>query len=460
MIFKQITLINPNHCLTADPTTKMILPPLGLAYLAAALEKKGLGVTILDANAQHLTPAQTARKALAQKPTLIGLSAVTNTIKEAWAIARLIKKKKDISLVLGGVHPTILPQESLKKNFVDLVIRGEAEISLTQLASGKPKTKIAGLSFKKGKKIIHNPPAPLIKNLDSLPFPARHLLPMAKYTTIGAKQTPYATLISSRGCPYHCSFCSVQLIAGSRWRFRSPKNVLAEIDDLVKDYGVREINILDDNFTLDPARVEKICRLLIKRNYDLVLKNGNGVRIDSLTYPLLALMKKAGWYLLAFGIESGDQAILDKNNKGLKLTKVRQVINWCQKIGLQTEGFFIIGLPGETPASIKKTINFAKSLALDEAQFNILTPFIGTQARKLIQKEGRILSNDWKAYSAWLAPVFELKGLSPQMMLKKQKQAYQQFYFRPRTILKQMSKPNFWPKVKAGLPIIFPWLAK
>ena len=460
MALKSVILINPNHNVKADPTTKMILPPLGLAYLATCLEKNNVDVSILDANAENLTPFQVARRVLTKKPKLVGISAVTNTISEAWEIAREIKKKKDIPIIFGGIHPTLLPEESLDKGYVDFVLRGEAEKTLTDFVLGKDKTKIIGLSFKNGQKTIHNQTLPIIKNLDLQPFPARHLLPLEKYITIGAKRTPYATLISSRGCPYQCSFCSTRAIAGQNFRPRSAENVLAEIDQLVQDYGVREINILDDNFTLNPARVDKICRLLIKRGYDLLLKNGNGVRLDSLTYPLLALMKKAGWYLLAFGIESGDQSILKKNLKNLKLAKVRQVINWCRKLGIQTEGFFIFGLPGETPASIKKTINFAKSLALDEAQFNILTPFVGTKAREMIQKEGRILTNDWAFYNAWSAPVFELKGLSPEEMLRKQKQAYRQFYLRPKILLKQMFKPNFWPKAKAGLSVIFPFLNK
>ncbi len=451
----KVLLINPNHYSGSDLTTKMILPPLGLAYLASYLEKNKIKVSILDAHVENLSPSKTAHQALRQKPGLIGIGAVTNTINQAWQIARLIKNKKNIPLVLGGIHPTLLPEESLKKSFIDLVIRGEAEIPLLNLVLGKAKAKIKGLSFKKGRKIIHNPPAPPLQNLDTLPFPARHLLPLEKYITIGAQRPPYATLTSSRGCPYNCSFCSTKAVSGRKFRARSPENVLAEIDHLVKNYGVREINIVDDNFTIDPQRVEKICKLLLKRNYDLILKNGNGVRIDRLSYPLLRLMKKAGWYFLAFGIESGDQAILDQNNKGLKLTQVRQVINWCQKIGLQTIGFFIIGLPGETLTSIKKTINFAKSLALDEAQFNILTPFAGTQAREMIQNQGRILTNDWQKYNPWSKPVFKLKDLSPEIMLKKQKQAYRQFYLRPQIILKQISKPNFWSKLKAGLPIIF-----
>jgi len=460
MALKSITLINPNHCFKSDPTTKMVLPPLGLAYLAAYLEKTGVEVSIVDANVEKLTPIQTARRALTQKPKLVGISAVTNTIKEAWEIAQQIKKKKNIPIVLGGVHPTILPEESLKKNFIDMVIRGEGEIALADLTSGKTKRRIASLSFKKGKKIVHSPQAPLIKNLDTLPFPARHLLPTEKYASIGSKQVPFTTMLSSRGCPYHCSFCSVQATGGPRWRPRSPENVLAEIDHLVKDYGVREINFADDNFTLDPTRVEKICQLLIKRNYDLILKNSNGVRLDSLTYPLLQLMKKAGWYLLAFGIESGNQQILDKNNKELKLTKVRQVVHWCQKIGIDTTGFFIIGLPGETPTTIKKTIDFAKSLDLDEAQFNILIPFVGTRVREIIEKEGKILTNDWHFYNPYAQPVFKMAKLTPSLMLKSQQRAHRQFYLRPKILLKQIQKGHFLGRIKAGLPVMFAQLRK
>lgn len=456
----RVTLINPNHHFEADPTTKMVLPPLGLAYLAACLERAKIEVAIIDANAENLTPPEVVKKVLISKTDLVGIGAVTNTINEAWKIAQQIKKKKNIPIVLGGIHPTVLPVESLKKDFIDMVICGEGENALVELASGKPKSKIAGLSFKKNQKIIHNQPSLLLKNLDLLPLPARHLLPMEKYGSIGARRTPYTTLISSRGCPYSCSFCSTRKISGRLFRLRSSKSVILEIDHLVKTYGVREINIVDDNFTLDKARVEQICRLLIKRGYDLILKNGNGVRIDSLTYPLLKLMKKAGWHLLAFGIESGNQAILDQNNKGLKLTKVRQVIGWCQKLGIETEGFFIIGLPGETPETIQETIDFAKSLHLDEVQFNILIPFLGTPARELIKKEGRILTDDWSAYNAWIRPVFELDRLSPEQLLKKQKQAYRGFYLRPQMLLKQALKPNFWPKIKTSLPIFFPMFFK
>lgn len=454
MTNKKIVLINPNHIFAKDPTTKMVLPPLGLAYLAASLEKKGHRVIIIDANAENLRPIKVVEKVAANKPGLVGIGAVTNTIHETWRIAKLVKKLK-IPLVLGGIHPTILPEESLKKDFVDFVIRGEAETSLVQLASDNKLTIIAGLSYKKGAKIIHNRPAALRRDLDSLPFPARHLLPLEKYQTIGAKITPYATLISSRGCPFGCSFCSTRAVAGQSFRPRSPENVISEIDHLVKNYGVREINILDDNFSLDPARVEKICQLLIKRNYPLVLKNGNGVRLDSFTYSLLNLMKKAGWHSLAFGIESGSQEILNHNLKSLKLERVLQVIKWCQKLKIQTFGFFILGLPGETERSIAKTIEYAKSLPLDEAQFNLLIPFPGSPAREMIANQGKILTSDWQCYNAYSKPVFELKNLNPELMPQYQRRAYRQFYLRPKIIINQIYKGHILDKIKAGLPVMF-----
>ena len=281
-------------------------PPLGLGYLAAVLEKNGYKVYIIDCGLLNINYEKVIDYLIKIKPILIGITSLTVHYNQMKKLSNLIKENselKDIPLVLGGVHVTFLPETSIKECNADFCIIGEGEITLLELVNAiknkTPLNEIKGLAFKQNDDIIINEPRDLIENLDELPFPAWHLIPPNLYPQDphGHEyiRAPYAPIMTTRGCPFKCSYCASTNFWKNKFRRRSPKNVVDEIEFLMKNFGIREIHIWDDNFTLIKNHVIGICNEIIKRGLDLKLKCPNGVRVDSLDEKLLAKMKKAGF---------------------------------------------------------------------------------------------------------------------------------------------------------------------
>src|SRR3989344_458260 len=392
-------LIAPNYLKVYSYVSEeatMILPPLGLAYIAGYLRHKEIPTQILDLAAMRFTDEQEKEAIRQSDAEFVAIAATTNTILEAYALAKKAKEVlRNCKVAVGGPHPTMMPERTLQEfPEIDYCIVSEAEETMFELAQGKKDKDILGISYRDKKGNIKvNMPRPLIQNLDKLPFPARDLLPLEKYWTPGVRRYPFATIMTSRGCPYSCTFCSNFRTQGKQFRYRSPENVLAEIDFLVKNYGVKELNILDDNFTFMPKRVEEICDGLIKRNYDLELKTGNGIRADRVTLELLKKMKQAGFYLVAFGIESGNPEILKKMRKGETKEHIINAVKWSKEAGLLTEGFFMFGNEGEGRKEMLDTIQFAKELDLNFAQFQVYTPVPGSPYYDKLMKEGKVFGS-------------------------------------------------------------------
>ncbi|MFH0831812.1 MAG: radical SAM protein [archaeon] len=457
----RVLLINPNYrkvykYVNEDAT--MIEPPLGLTYIAAVLKRNGFETRILDAAALDFSDGQIKAYTEDFNPFLIGITAATNTIELAYSIAKAIKTETR-TIVVGGPHASILPEQTLKEcNEIDITVKSEGEYAILEIAEGVDLGKIEGIAYRKGSSIIKNKDRELIKNLDELPFPARELLPLDKYYSVGIRKYPFATMITSRGCPYNCNFCVNYTVLGKGFRARSVENVMAEIDELVKKYHVREIDINDDNFTVDMKRAEKICDELIKRKYDLIWKMGNGIRADRVDENLIKKMRLAGCYLIAFGIESGNPEILEKINKGETLEQIKQAVKWCKKYSIETEGFFIIGNLGDNERTMQQTIDFAKKLDLDIAQFQVFIPLPGSSYEKIIKKEGKIFAKSWKDYNAFSKPIFSHGNLTPELMEKMQKKAWRDFYFRPKVITRKLleirSLRQFAAYAKAGLALL------
>ncbi|MBI2303831.1 MAG: cobalamin B12-binding domain-containing protein [Chloroflexi bacterium] len=448
----KVLLIAPNYRKVyryVGEEATMILPPIGLAYIAAFLREEGIPVEILDLAALNLDDSQTQEEIERRDPDIVGITAVTNTIEEAYNVSRLAKRSNR-KVIVGGAHASILPEQTLEEcKDIDITARGEGEHTLLEIARGKPLNEVKGISYRVGNTIVTNPPRPFIKRLDELPFPAWDLLPLKRYWSPGVKRYPFALLVTSRGCPYSCSFCTTRTVLGKEFRSRSPENVIAEVDELVNRYGVKEINIVDDNFTLLPDRAEKICDLLIEREYDLIWKTGNGIRADRVTYPLILKMKRAGCYFLAFGVESGNQKILDLINKGETLEQIRTAVKWAKEARLMTEGFFMIGNDGEGEKEIRETIEFAKELDVDFAQFQIYIPFPGSSHSDKIISEGNLHARSWKDYNAFNKPIFSYGGLTPELMERMQKIAYREYYLRPQIIFRKTLEIRSFKQLKA-----------
>jgi len=450
-----VVLINPDYKKVykyVGRKSTMVLPPLSLAYLAAFLQKNSYFVEIFDLAAVEISDEALIKEIKNKKFDLVGITSTTNTIEETYRLASLIKKKLEIKIVVGGAHPSVLPKQTLKEcSAIDFVIMGEGELTMLDLVSKKPLASIDGLAYRQNEEIVKNKTREVIGDLDCLPFPAYNLLPLEKYFSPGIRRYPFATILTSRGCPYSCSFCVAHTIMARKFRARSPENVLAEIDYLVKNFNIKEISIQDDNFTLHYKRAAKICDGLIFRNYDLIWKVANGIRADRVDHSLIQKMKRSGCYLLAFGIESGNEQILKLIGKGETKDQIKRAINWAKKEKILTEGFFIIGNEGDNKETILETIGYAKKLDLDFAQFQTFIPFFGSKYRDKIEKEGKIFAKSWADYNAFNMPIFSHGELTPELMFLMQKVAYRNFYFRPKIILKKLLEIRSWKQFKSYL---------
>lgn len=426
------------------------LPPLGLLSIAAVLEKEGHQVWVLDLN---IVPND-LEKFLAWKPDIVGITATTPLIKEAWRLAKICKKKK-LPVILGGPHVSALPEESLKKGMVDVVVRHEGEQTMKELCRVWPRfTKILGISYVRNGRVIHNSDHPLIKNLDNLPFPAYHLLgDISGYSTpqpVLTRQKRTLTLVTSRGCPYHCNYC-YKGVFGDIWRAHSPEYILDLWEYLVKEFEIKEIGVQDDTFNLDPKRVEKICDGLLKRKIKTSWTTAQGLRADRITKFLLAKMKKAGFYRTGFGIEAGSQEMINKMGKNLDLAKAAEAIAFCKKLGIESMGYFIIGNIGENEKTIQETINFAIKIDPDIAHFVIATPLPGSPLFEQIKREGKFLITDWNLYGYTQGRCyFEHGEVKKELVEKMWRKAYRKFYLRPKVIKRLLTRKETWfnlPKV-------------
>ena len=448
----KILLIQPNYrriyAYAQNSKITPIFPPLGLAYIAAVLEKNAIPIKILEANALDLNHKQIKKYIEDYDPDFVGLTATTSLIEEAHEIANLCSK--NIKVIIGGVHASSMPEETMNKfPRFDFLVRGEGEFTMLELAQGKKVSKINGISYKKNEKIIHNPRKELNTDLDALPFPARNLLPMNKYFSVGAKQEPSDYILSSRGCPYQCIFCADHLVHGRKFRFRSPENIIKEVEEIYSR-GRKDFDFVDDNFTLLPERVDKFCDLMIKRGLHkkMTWRCSNGLRADRVSPDLLRKMKKAGCYMVSFGIESGNEKILINMKKSINLEKIKLAIKWCRKVKIETRGLFMFGNLGEDEKTMQDTINFAKSIDLDTATFHITIPFPNTDYWKIIKKEGQIYPKNYRDYIAYGNVIFQHGALDEKTLMKMQKKAYREFYFRPLVILRAIKNIDSWKKLK------------
>ncbi len=378
----KVALISPFWD-TANP-----YPPLGLAYLGAVMEKEGHIARIFDMTLESEMPFEKKmEEIIAFSPEIAGISAMSHTYANALDIARFLKSKLGISIVLGGPHPTIMPEVALRNEYIDFVVIGEGEETFLKMCRNFQKRDfhgIDGLCYKENEKLIIQPKNQFIGDLDLLPLPARHLLMLDNYGLKDDFGNRMATIISSRGCPYRCTYCYKGLF-GRTYRQRSPKNIIEEIKFCINNFDYKSFYFIDDLFTLDIKRIEELTDAIRKENLDIRWQCL--ARVSNATSRMFELMKEAGCYKVHFGIESGNQYILNEAKKGITLEQVRKAVKYCKRAGIRTKGYFMIGMPKDTVSSMQDTINFAKELRLDDVMFSITTPFPGTQLWETIDKE-------------------------------------------------------------------------
>jgi anaerobic magnesium-protoporphyrin IX monomethyl ester cyclase len=433
MEMQKIALINPNL------QTGYRQPPMGLALIAAVLEKAGYPVTIIDANALNLSQESIIEQV--KGADIIGLTAMTPSINITLETARHLKQAyPEVPVILGGAHATLLPEETLANApGIDIIIRGEGEEIILELLhaleSEHPLNEISGISFRKNGKIVSNRPASGIIDLNKLPFPAYHLLPVHQYKPHPphGRASPFAVMITSRGCPYNCAYCS-KPIFGKTFRAQTAERVIEEIIYYQKQYGIKELAFYDDVFTLDKKRTHDIADGIIKKGIKLLWSCET--RVNLVDKELLRHMKQAGCYSVSYGIESGSPDVLKAIDKGITLEQVSQAVRWTREAGIQAIGYFMIGSPGETPETIRQTINFAKKLKLDYVQFAVTTPFPGTRLYEIYLNEGNSADIPWESFvyagtGKGLSPIFESEKLSREDIQRWAGRAYREFYLRP-----------------------------
>ena len=417
----RICLINPPRIQPKLWGNLGILQPLDIAYVAALLEKQH-EVHIIDAAnegwknfeqidgtkcQQGLKNKEIAARIKQWSPDVVGITiSFSGWWKPAYEVASIAKNiDKDVITVLSGLHPSARPADCLKHPNIDFVVIGEAEYTMLELVGaleqgtteGLKKTR--GIGYIKNGETVITPPRPAIQDLDALPFPARHLLPMEAYFAAlkeipprGEIHKPWTTMITSRGCPYNCVFCSIHTVMGKKWRARSPENVVDEIEQVVSTYRIKQIDFVDENMTLDKKRMETICDLIVKRGLDIEWFTPNGVRADTLDENLLKKMKASGCKKIRVAPESGVQRVVNQIiKKNLNLKEVEKAVVLSKKVGIKVGCFFVIGLIGETKEDIEESIKYAyklRQLGADSFYFSYATPVYGTELYEQAKRGG------------------------------------------------------------------------
>ena len=449
----KVALVNPAQ-VTRYPQT-----PMGLALIAAVLEKEGHQVTVVDANVLRLQPEGVVYRVT--DADVVGLTAMTPTVNTAASIAHYIKQTNPNStVILGGAHAILLPEETLATiPEVDVIVRGEGEETIIDLLRAlehkQPLSKIQGISYRQDGKVISTDARSAIVDLDSLPFLAYHLLPMRGYRPHPphGRALPFAAIITSRGCPYRCSYCS-KPVFGNKFRGQSSKRVVDEIAYHKRKFGIKEFAFYDDVFTLDKQRAYAIADEIIERG--LKIDWTCETRVNLVDKELLRYLKQAGCYSIAYGIESGSQEIVNTLNKDITLEQAEEAVSLSREVGLQTIGYFMIGSPGESPETIRQTIQFAKNLKLDFAQFSITIPLPGAKLYKLYIDGRKGESIPWESFvyadfNKSITPIFESNQLNKDDIQKWIKRAYKEFYLRPSYIWQRIRHTTSMGDLRVGI---------
>lgn len=419
-----------------------VVIPLALCYVAATLEKAGHKVTLIDADVEGLSHDDIIRIIKDGDFNVVGVTATTPVYASARQIIQSVKEyDNSILTIIGGAHVTILPTSVMQDCRVDIGVIREGEETAVELLSavenGRDLKDVKGIIYRDNGELVITEPRLLNENLDALPFPARHLL-KGEYiwSVTGEGLIPVTTLLTQRGCPFNCVFCSAGIVAGRKVRYRSVKNIVDEIEYIVNQLGIRYLFLADDTLTLDNEHIVGMCAEIKKRH----LKFGWDctTRANIITRELLTEMKSAGLKRISFGIESGSQDILNAIKKGTTLEQLKQAYQWCHGLGLETRGSVMIGNPFETKETIRQTSRFIQSLKCYQVYINIAMPYPGSELYDMA-KAGigglKLLTDDWREYRRYGNSVMELNDLTVSGLISTQRSMYLRFYLRPKIIL-------------------------
>lgn len=466
----KVLLIYPRYSEISTSLSRILenkIPPLGLLYIAAALEQKGCEVKIIDAEEKKLNPEQLGEFVKNFDPRIIGISTTTPVFKKARETAIYLKKLlPSVPIIFGGPHLASFPKISMEFNEIDYGVIGEGETTICELVEIIEKNqnpeKVKGIVFKENGQIIQTEPREMIQNLDEISLPAWNLIDIKNYQDIMSKRKAFATMISSRGCPYNCLWCDPEGRFGKTFRARSADNIIKEIDFLYNKRGIREILFYDDTFTVDRQRIIDLCHKIINKEWDLIWECRT--RVNLVDEELIKLMAAAGCYRIRFGIESGNDEVLRFVKKSITKEQARKAVEWCKKYKIEVFTYFMLGLPTETEKTMKETIRFAIELNPDYTTFSPTIAFNkGNELFKWAAEKGFIEKDYWERFARGenLSPYppLETDKLSKETVRAYSKMAYRKFYFRPKYILKAIKKckslSEFKKYVLLGLGLIF-----
>jgi radical SAM superfamily enzyme YgiQ (UPF0313 family) len=439
-------------------------PPLGLLYVAAFAEKNtSHSIEVLDASLEKMSATQVGEEVGRRRPDVVGIQALTFALIDVILAAKAIKRiRPETIVVLGGPHVYLYPDETMEIPEVDYLILGEGEEPFAQLLdtleSGGNLADIPGLVWRSNGGILKNPLPSLIRDLDRLPHPARHLVPSERYHSVLARKLPVTTLMSSRGCPYRCIFCDRPHL-GKSFRARSAESVVEEMEICIR-MGIREIFFYDDTFSINRKRVIEICDAIRKRgirvSWDI------RARVNTLDEEVLDQLAAAGCTRIHLGVESGTPEIIRILRKDIDLDQTRRVFEMASKRGITTLGYFMIGNPSETRAQIEQTIAFAKSLRADFVHFAVTSPFPGTELYRMGLESGILAQDLWREFARNPQPGFRPavweEVLTHDELIALLDWAYKSFYRRPGYLVRRMLKVRSWAElrrqVRAGLRIL------
>jgi radical SAM superfamily enzyme YgiQ (UPF0313 family) len=440
----KVLLINPNL-----PGYSPAYPPLGLLYIAAVLKREGHSVRVMDANLERASKDMLTQRIEDNKPDVVGITMSSLQVGTAYETAFIAKQVmgNKTTVIVGGAHPTALPEQTLQEcPAIDIVVVGEGEVTIIQLTKAlqndQELSDVQGIVYRKQNDIAISNPRPRLIDLDSLPFPAYEFAPLQKYFRNQATEIyrPSLAVITSRGCPFRCVFCSNPVWKG-KTEFRSAQNVVDEIQWLYEKFAIKEVYFHDDTFNICPKRVEKICNEIMLRrlHHKIVWRAECRANKGFVTEALFSLMKGAGCWAVFFGVESGNQKILRLINKSVTLKEVRNAFLLAKATGLKTGGFFMIGNIGENEFTIKDTIEFAKSLNPDYSCFSVATPYPGSELFDRLGN-GRNAVPNWSISDDRKTPILRTDFLSLQDLSRLRQLAIRQFYLRPKYMLYKLMR--------------------
>jgi anaerobic magnesium-protoporphyrin IX monomethyl ester cyclase len=445
-----------------------IWPQTGLAYLAAVVEAQGHKARIIDCMAERMGVERLIQDVKAWNAALIVAGTSTPTfLNDAEVLRRLRTAGRPIK-AFCGTHVSALPEQSLEQSDVDFLFINEAEETIKEVADVLSRDmttqtevsslleNIQGLAVRTPTGARLTPPRPYIENLDTLPYPARHLLPNKAYRMPFFEKEPFATVIPTRGCPWQCTFCRAGHVWGRRVRTRSTENVLGEIRHLIEDLGIAKVVFMTDSLTLNKNWAKQFFKAAVSHNlaFDWICNS----RVDAVDHEMLDLMKQAGCKLISYGVESGNQEILDGCKKGIRLEDSINAIKWTHQAGILSMAYFVLGLLGETHQTINETITFAKRLNPDYVNFHIATPFPGTVLYEQAAKAGWLTTTNWAEYEEEGSAVMRTADLSPEDLMRAQRRAMRDFYLRPAHLLRELkgirSKAQLRSRLHAGVRVL------